>query len=83
MDQLTIGSVVDTEALLETVLAAAVSGVGIALIFSLTILGAARFADTSREGRPLAAAAFGALAIVGLLAFVAAIVVGIVVMTTK
>jgi protein-S-isoprenylcysteine O-methyltransferase Ste14 len=76
-------SIVDTQALLETVAAALVAGVGITLIFSITILGAARFVDSNREGRPVAAAAFGALAVIGLLAFLGAIAVGIIVMTTK
>ena len=78
-----LATVVDTKELLQTVVAALVAGVGITLIFSLALLGAARFADMNREGRPLAAAAFGTLAVVGVLAFLGAIAVGIVVMTTK
>ena len=53
------------------------------LIFSLAILGAARFADLSRDGRPAAATAFGALAIVALAAAAAAVTIGIIVMTRK
>jgi hypothetical protein len=78
-----LATVVDTKELLQTVVAALVAGVGITLIFCVAILGAARFADMNREGRPLAAAAFGTLAVVGVLAFLGAIAVGIVVMTTK
>jgi len=78
-----LATVVDTKELLQTVAAALVAGVGITLIFSFALLGAARFGDASREGRPVAAAAFGALAIVGVIAFLGAIAVGIVVMTTK
>jgi hypothetical protein len=78
-----LGTIVDTTALWETVVAAIVAGVGITLIFSVALLGAARFADMNREGRPLAAAAFGTLAVVGVIAFLGAIAVGLVVMTTK
>jgi hypothetical protein len=78
-----LGTIVDTKALWETVVAALVAGVGITLIFTIAIFGAARFADMNREGRPVAAAAFGTLAVVGVLAFLGAIAVGIVVMTTK
>ena len=78
-----LATVVDTKELLQTVVAALVAGVGITLIFCVAILGAARFADSNRDGRPVAAAAFGALAVISVLAFLGAIAVGIVVMTTK
>jgi hypothetical protein len=74
---------IDTEALLETVVASFVAGVGITLIFSVAIFGAARFSELAREGRNAAALAFGAVGLLSSLAFVAAIVVGIIVMTTK
>ena len=76
-------NVVDTGALLKTVAAAFVAGVGVTLIFSLAILGAARFADLSRDGRRVAAAWFGALAIVALAAAAAAVTIGLIVMTRK
>jgi hypothetical protein len=78
-----LATVVETDALLETVLAAFVAGVGVTLIFSLAILGAARFADLSRDGRPVAATAFGALALVALAAAAAAVTIGIIAMTSK
>jgi hypothetical protein len=78
-----LGTIVDTQALLKTVVAAFIAGVGVTLIFSLAILGASRFADMSRDGRPAAALAFGALGIVALLAALAAVTVGIIVMTRK
>lgn len=76
-------SIVDTKALGETVVAAFVAGVGTTVVFSLAILGATKFAEASRDGRALHAAAFSALMVVGLLATVAAIVIGVVVMTSK
>jgi hypothetical protein len=78
-----LGTVVDTNALLRTILAAFVSGVGVTLIFSIAIVGAARFLDLSRDGRPVAAAAFGGLALVSLGAAAAAVTIGIIVMTQK
>jgi hypothetical protein len=76
-------TVIDTKALAETVAAAFVSGVGITTIYSLAIFGVARFAEMGREGRTVPAFAYGALAVIAGLAFVAFIVVGIIVMTTK
>ncbi|HKH14755.1 MAG TPA: hypothetical protein VKA47_08885 [Solirubrobacterales bacterium] len=78
-----LATIVDTEALLKTIVASAVAGVGVTLIFSLAILGAARFADLSRDGRPAAAVAFGVLAVVALAAAAAAVTIGIIVMTRK
>jgi hypothetical protein len=78
-----LATVVDTGALLKTIAAALIAGVGVTLIFSLAILGAARFADLSRDGRPASAAAFGALALVALAAASAAVTIGIIVMTRK
>ena len=76
-------TIVDTEALLKTIGAAFAAGVGVTLVFSLAILGAARFAELSRDGRPLAAASFGALAVVALAAAAVTVTIGIIVMTEK
>ncbi len=76
-------TVVDTEALLRTIAAAFVAGVGVTFIFSLAIVGAARFADMSRDGRPVAALAFGILGVIALGAAAAAVTIGIIVMTQK
>jgi len=78
-----LATIVDTQALLKTIVASAVAGVGVTLIFSLAILGASRFADMNRDGRPVAAVAFGALAVVALAAATAAVTIGIIVMTRK
>jgi hypothetical protein len=78
-----LATIVDTQALLRTVVAAFVAGVGVTLVFSLAILGAARFAELSRDGRPAAATAFGALAVVTLATAAAAVTIGIIVMTKK
>jgi len=78
-----LATVVETKELLQTVLFASVAGVGVTLVFSLAIWGATRFADLSRDQRPLAAAAAGALSVLALLSCVAAAVIGIIVMTQK
>jgi hypothetical protein len=78
-----LATVVDTEALWRTVVAAFVAGVGTTLVFSVAILGAARFAEANRDGRTVHAAIFATLGIVGALATLAAVVVGVIVMTTK
>ena len=78
-----LATVIDTSALWQTIVAAFVAGVGTIFVFSLAILGAARFADASRDGRTFEAAAFATLGVLGLLATAAAIVAGVIVMTTK
>ena len=78
-----IASIVDTKELLETVIYAAVAGIGITLVFSLGIYGSTRFADFSRDGRRLEASLSGILAVVALVATIATMVIGIVVMTQK
>ena len=78
-----LATVVDTGTLLRTVAASFVAGVGVTLIFSLAILGAARFAELSRDGRPAAAVSFGVLAVVALAAAAAAVTIGIIVMSSK
>jgi hypothetical protein len=78
-----LATVVDTTALWQTIVAAFVAGVGTTVVFSLAILGAARFSEANREGRGGHAAVFGALAVLGLLATLAAVTVGVIVMTSK
>ena len=78
-----LATIVDTQALLKTVIASAVAGVGVTLAFSLAILGATRVAELNRDRRPDAAAAFGAVAVLGLGAATAAVTIGIIVMSSK
>ena len=77
-----LATIVDWSALGQTVLAALLSGVGVAFTFSLGILGVARFTDSSQELGLLGTIAFGLLALVGMVATVAAIVFGVIVMTS-
>jgi hypothetical protein len=78
-----VAIIVETEALLDTVLASVVAGVGITAAFAILIFGVTRAADMTRDERPLLATAAGGLAMIALLVVTASIVLGIVVMTSK
>ncbi|HKZ12393.1 MAG TPA: hypothetical protein VJL81_00965 [Solirubrobacterales bacterium] len=79
----TLATIVETKDLVQTVVYATVAGIGVTAIFSVAIWGAARFTDLSQEERRLEAG-FAALAAgVALLAVLAAIVIGVIVMTSK
>jgi hypothetical protein len=67
----------------KTVVAAAVSGICVAGIFSLGVFGAARWIELQRQGRAVASAGAAALTIIALGAFTIAIVLGLIVMTDK
>jgi Mn2+/Fe2+ NRAMP family transporter len=78
-----LGTVIEWDALGETVLAALIAGIGVALFVSLAILGATASVEASRDQRTVAATGYAALCLFGLLATAAGIVFGVVVMTTK
>jgi len=75
--------VVETKELAQTIVASLIAGVGIAVVFSMAIWGVARFADLSREERPLAAGAAAAMTAIALLVTLAAVVFGVIVMSSK
>lgn len=77
-----LATVVDGRALLETVIASLVAGVGVTVAFSLAILGAALFGDARRDGREVAAVGAAGLTVLALGVCGAAIAFGIVVMTS-
>jgi hypothetical protein len=77
------GTVVETKELFQTVAASLVAGIGITAAFAVLVFGVARSADMVRDERPLLAAATGGLAVVALVVVIGAIVLGIVVMTSK
>jgi hypothetical protein len=62
------------------VAASIVAGVGIAVLFSFTVLFVARSAESRHAERPLESMAWGALAGLGVIAVGAAIALGLVVM---
>jgi hypothetical protein len=78
-----LAAIVDTEALGKVILYSFIAVIGVTVTFSLTIVGATRFADMRREDRPVEAALFAMLATIGLAISIGAIVFGIVVMTNK
>jgi cation transporter-like permease len=75
--------VVETKQLLETVAASVIAGVGVTVVFSVAIWGIARFADLSRNERPVAASAAAALAGMAVLMTLTAVAFGIVIMARK
>ncbi|MGH2953088.1 MAG: hypothetical protein ACRDK9_03570 [Solirubrobacterales bacterium] len=80
---LTLGAVVDTGDLGQTVAAAFVAGIGVTLMFSLGILGAARFAEANRDGRQLPAVLFAAIGLLGFLGTLGAVALGLVLLATS
>lgn len=78
-----IATLVEGKELLETVVASVVASVGVTFAFSVAIWGAGRFTDLSRDEKPVAAAAAAVVASLALTCVAAALVAGIVVMTSK
>lgn len=76
-----IATVLHTEELLKTVAAAAVGGIGVAFIFSVAIWGAGQFTELSRSGRTVAATGAAVVGVLALACVVAAVAIGIIVMT--
>jgi hypothetical protein len=76
-------TIVDWNTLGKVALASLVSGVGVTIVFSLAIVGAARFADMRRDGRGIEAGAYAVLLAVSLVVVTGALVLGIVVMAEK
>lgn len=78
-----IATVVDWSALRDVVVASLAAGIGVTVAFSVAILGLTRFAEARRDGRLPEAWAFAGLAIFGLAVSATAVVLGIVLMTSK
>ena len=76
-------TVVDTHDLLQVVWVAAAAGVGLVTAASLGIMAVARAPAERRDGRPLAAALYAALAIAAALVCTAGVVLGVSVMLSK
>jgi hypothetical protein len=75
--------IVEWDLLLQVIWAALAAGLAITIAVSLAILGATRAADARRDGDTLDAIVYSALFVLGLAACAAAVVLGIVVMTSK
>ena len=78
-----LATLVETKALLQSIVASVVAGVGITTAFAILIFGISRSADMARNERPALATAAGVLAALAFLVVAGSLVLGIVVMTTK
>jgi hypothetical protein len=76
-------STVDTKALLQLVWAAPLAALTVTIAWALVILGTVRAGEARREGRTFAAGAHALMAATGGALFTGAVVLGIVIMTTK
>ena len=78
-----LATVVDWGDILDVVWTAAVAGVGVTCAFAFAILGATRAVDLQRHGRPAESGIYGVMGIFALLVCAAAVVLGIIAMTSK
>lgn len=78
-----IASILDAATLGKVILYSLLAGVGVSVVFALGVASAAGFADAIRRGRTLAGALWGASAALCVAASLGAIVVGLVVMSSK
>jgi hypothetical protein len=74
---------IDWSSLLKVIYSSLVTGVGLTFVLCLTIIGSIRSSDARSSGNSPGAIGFGALGIFGVLAIVAAMVYGFVLMTSK
>ncbi len=74
---------IDFGALLKMFYSSLLAGVGVAVVFSLAIMGATRSSDMRRVGRGGAATAYAVLAGAGLIVAVAMIVYGLILVAHK
>ena len=74
---------IDFHALGQVVWVSLVAGVGACVLFSLVIWGADKAGDARREGQDSQALAYGTLAIVAMVVFSVAVVLGVIVMLHK
>ena len=74
---------IDTTALLKMVYSSLLASVFVAIVFSTGLLGAIKASDSRRAGRGVAATAYAALAVVGVLLAGGVIVYGLVLIARK
>lgn len=79
----TVAVIVDSGDLLRTIVASIVAGLSVAIVASVGIWGGTKYVDLSQEGRTLPAAMALAVGALGLLATLAIIVLGLVLMVSK
>jgi predicted membrane channel-forming protein YqfA (hemolysin III family) len=74
---------IDAHLLLRVLYTALIAGVGVAFVFSLTVYGMTRSSDMRREDRPVAAASYAAMGVIGLALTAALIVYGLILLARK
>jgi hypothetical protein len=78
-----IGAIVDGGALIEVVWVSVACGLGVTAAYAVAIFGGSRAVELRRDGRAAESAIFAVVGLVAFLAVLAAIVVGIVVLSDK
>jgi hypothetical protein len=76
-------ALIDIHALVKMLYSSLLAGVGVAVVFSIAILGVTRSSDMRRAQRPGAATAYAALATLGLLFSCAIVIYGLVLVAHK
>lgn len=76
-------ALVEVEALLEVVVASLIAGVGVTALFSMVIYFATRASELRQAEAPVLAFILGTISVVGLVACLAVVAVGIQVMAQK
>ena len=74
---------VDWDALLTVIWSAALAGTGATAAYGLAILGASRAVDLGRNGRMGEATVYAVIGVLGMATVIAAVVFGIVVLSSK
>ena len=74
---------VDADALLELIWAAPLAALTVTVAWALVVLGSARAGEARRAGQRRLAVANAAIAVAGAALFLAAVVFGLIVMTSK
>jgi hypothetical protein len=75
--------IVDWPTIGKVVLASIVAGIGVTAAFSIAVLGATRWVEMRRAGRTIGSSAFAVMGLLGAAVSVAAVVGGIIVMSSK
>ena len=78
-----LASLIEGKEMLETVVASVIAGLGVTSAFSVAIWGVGRFTELSARGERAAASGAALVAAVALAIVGAALIFGIVVMTSK
>jgi hypothetical protein len=78
-----IAGVIEIRELVEVAYYSVAAGITVAIVFSLTVLGAARSSEMRRERRSGASVGYTALAVVGGLLTAAIVIYGLILVTHK